>query len=170
MNILRMQTAPESVLLSLTSQFLGPTSTKELALLNFCECLGGLGFLKPEGSYPSDRTVLKVAIVAERDLPPHSSGPAHSLHSSEPFPLWGPHHRCHRSCHCSREQWDTQKPNSHCTTAPAAGSAPLRSGSSLEGQQAVTEETLKALGPARSQQEQQSTSFLPSNWRAATLN
>jgi hypothetical protein len=126
--------------------------------------------MKPEGSYPSDRTVLKVAIVAERDLPPHSSGPAHSLHSSEPFPLWGPHHRCHRSCHCSREQWDTQKPNSHCTTAPAAGSAPLRSGSSLEGQQAVTEETLKALGPARSQQEQQSTSFLPSNWRAATLN
>jgi hypothetical protein len=52
MNILRMQTAPESVLLSLTSQFLGPTSTKELALLNFCECLGGLGFLGPKHKDP----------------------------------------------------------------------------------------------------------------------
>lgn len=89
-------------------------------------------------------------MVAKRHLPPRSSMPAHSLHSSGPVPLWGPHHRCHRSCHCSLGQWGTQRPNSHCTAAPAAGSAPPRSESSLEEEQAHWEghrkKTLKPLG------------------------
>lgn len=88
------------------------------------------------GGCQSVRTVLK---VARRHLLPHSSVPTRFLHSSGPFPLWGPHHRCHRSCHCSLAQWGTRKPNSHCTAAPAAGSAPLRSESSLQGEQELWE-------------------------------
>ena len=82
-----------------------------------------------------------------------------SLHSSGPFPLWGPHHRCHRSCHCSLGQSGTRKPNTHCTAAPAAGSAPPRSESSLEGEQELWEGHRKTLwgrwGWANGQQEWQ---------------
>lgn len=80
----------------------------------------------------SMRTVLQVTLVAKRHLPPHSSVPAHFLHSSGPFPLWGPRHRCHRSCHYNLGQWGTRKPSSHCIATPAAGLAPPRSASSLE--------------------------------------
>lgn len=110
----------------------------------------------------SVRTVLE---VARRHLLPHSSVPTRFLHSSGPFPLWGPHHRCHRSCHCSLGQWGIRKPNSHCTAAPAAGSAPLRSESSLQGGQELWEghkKDPKATGdePVASKNSN-STRFLP---------
>lgn len=44
---LKTKTAPQSVLLSLTGQFLLPGSNKDLALLDSCDCLGCFRFSDP---------------------------------------------------------------------------------------------------------------------------
>jgi hypothetical protein len=45
-----MKSGPESVLLSLTSQFLLLNLNKDLALLDFHDCLGRFGVLDPSNS------------------------------------------------------------------------------------------------------------------------
>jgi hypothetical protein len=57
---LAIQSAPKSMLLSLTRQFLLPNSIKILFCMDSCACLGCFGFLDPQKRKP--KTEFKVSL------------------------------------------------------------------------------------------------------------